>query len=843
MHCHSLTRIIGLSLILFVIFSAQAIAHYAVSTPPSVYWHAASEGLPSDVQALVAHPSHPGTPSLPTTLYAGTWGSGIYRSMDNGATWLTATVGITLPIYVSGGLAVNPVTPTILFAGDYYGTLSGVGIYRSTNDGGSWTVSLADANIETLLVHPLTPTLVLAGDREDGLYLSVDGGDTWQTTSLPAPRIQALAAASSPPGSIYAGADDELYLSGDGGISWTLASTLASTVESLTVHPITPTLIYAGTRSHGVWRSADGGASWITQTVGLPPDAWVTSIALHPITPTTLYAGVWSGQVYRSQDGGDSWEGLGYLGAVQDVLVHPTAPSVIYAATSNSGVFRGSTLDHLTMKSVDSPQYVNHSFPITVTARDELGFPLIGTSGAQQATLTQIDPALAGTLTAGGFDETAALTDTTGTVSPTSVTFVDGVALADAVISTPVSSDTITATLPGSLATSSNPFDVTYAPVAGFGFDPISNQTVAFPFTITLTALDVQGLPTFYTGTNTLTDTTGTLTPAHTGPFVNGSWSGQITITQAYTEVVITTIGGFATGTSNAFAVVSNTADHLSILPRPMPNQVAGKPFTLTVRAEDPSGNPAHHYNGIVTLTDSTYTLQPVTASLSAGVWSGWAVINEAQYDVVITATADALSTTSTVFHVAYPPALQVNFEGKPRRGHAPLTVRFTSTVTGTVDAYSWNFGDLDFANTPHPTHTYRSAGDFDVTLTVTGPGGTAVSSKPSYIAVRPASGAPTATFSADVTSGTVPLGVTFTAVTSGTVESWLWGFGDGGMAVTGPVISHTYAQTGSFDVSLVVSNSYGSYLVNKPNLIHVTWLESNPRLYLPVVIKGGSAR
>ncbi len=426
----------------------------AAATGPTVYWHPASDGLPSDVQALAA------TPLFPTVLYAGTWGSGIYRSGDSGATWITATAGLTLPMYIRSGLAVNPVTPTILFAGDYYGGLSGGGVYRSTDGGDSWALILPDANVESLLVHPLTPTLVLAGDREKGLYRSADGGDSWSSASLPAQRVQALAAAASPPGPIYAGVGSDLYISSDGGLSWNSASPLASTVEALAVHPITPTLLYAGTRQNGVWRSEDGGATWITQTTGLPANAWATSLAIHPVTPTTVYAGVWQGQVYRSTDGGYSWEGLGYLGPVEAVLIHPAAPSVIYAATSNNGVFRGSTLDHLTFDPIASPQYVNHPFPISVTARDELGFPLTGPSQGELAGLAKTDPALAETLAAGGFNGTATLTDTTGTITPTSIAFVDGVATADVRIGTEATADTITAAIPGGPMATSNPFDV-----------------------------------------------------------------------------------------------------------------------------------------------------------------------------------------------------------------------------------------------------------------------------------------------------------------------------------------------------------------------------------------------
>ena len=470
-------------------------------------------------------------------------------------------------MYTKDGLAVNPVTPTVLFAGDYFGTLSGVGVYRSTNGGISWTVSLRDVGVETLLVHPVTPTLVFAGTVEDGLYRSDDNGATWET-SLSVRRVQALAAAFVAPGTLYAGASRDLHVSANGGLSWTLALTLSSTVTSLAVHPVTPTHLYAGTRQHGLWRSADSGVTWLTNTItGLPDNAWVTSIAIDPTSPTTLYAGVWQGRVYRSSNGGASWKDMGYLGTVQDVLIHPQYPSVIYAATSNNGVFRGSSLDHLTIDEIASPQYVNHSFPITLTARDALGFPLTGATQAQLRALHGKDTRIAATLAAGGYAGAATLTDATHTLTPTTVNLVDGVATANVTITTPHSADVITATLTDGPNVASNPFDVLYAPITQFIVAPVPDQITHRPFTITITAYDAMSLTVPYTGTVILSDTTGTLvltepgpctdtlTLRCAGPFEAGVWSGQVTIAQPHPAVTIEASGSKATGAGNPFAV------------------------------------------------------------------------------------------------------------------------------------------------------------------------------------------------------------------------------------------------------------------------------------------------
>ncbi len=214
------------------------------------------------------------------------------------------------------------------------------------------------------------------------------------------------------------------------------------------------------------------------------------------------------------------------------------------------------------------------------------------------------------------------------------------------------------------------------------------------------------------------------------------------------------------------------------------------------------------------------------------------------EYTVTLTAQAAGGSAllpggTDTITRTRYitvaEPPPQVDFVGAPRSGNPPLTVQFTSTVTGTVTAYAWAFGDGGTAFTPNPTHTYQSAGSFGVTLVVTGPGGTDSASQPGYITVNASPGAPTATFSADVVSGTAPLKVTFTAITSGTVEQRHWDFGDGDAAFTGPVVSHTYVTAGTFDVSLTVSNTHGGFTVSKPCYITVS---EGFKIYLPVVLR-----
>ena len=81
---------------------------------------------------------------------------------------------------------------------------------------------------------------------------------------------------------------------------------------------------------------------------------------------------------------------------------------------------------------------------------------------------------------------------------------------------------------------------------------------------------------------------------------------------------------------------------------------------------------------------------------------------------------------------------------------------------------------------------------------------------------------APVADFTADTTSGTAPLAVSFTDASSGSPTSWSWDFGDGNVStVQNP--SHTYAAIGTYTVSLTVTSPYGSDTATKVDYVTVT--------------------
>jgi len=79
---------------------------------------------------------------------------------------------------------------------------------------------------------------------------------------------------------------------------------------------------------------------------------------------------------------------------------------------------------------------------------------------------------------------------------------------------------------------------------------------------------------------------------------------------------------------------------------------------------------------------------------------------------------------------------LNAEFRGTPRRGAAPLRVRFTDESTGPVESWLWDFGDGRTSSQQNPTHVYPNPGTYDVSLEVSGAGDTDEETKVNYIVV-----------------------------------------------------------------------------------------------------------
>lgn len=167
----------------------------------------------------------------------------------------------------------------------------------------------------------------------------------------------------------------------------------------------------------------------------------------------------------------------------------------------------------------------------------------------------------------------------------------------------------------------------------------------------------------------------------------------------------------------------------------------------------------------------------------------------------------DSNRNMSVKTEIARPPIAA--FAGGPLRGAAPLAVSFTNQTLGVISSSRWAFGDGATSNATDTAHTYASAGDFTVTLTVSNAAGTNVMTRTDYVHVVPA-GMPIADFGYNTNRGPAPLTVQFTNLSIGAITTNVWAFGDG-EASTMANPSHTFATAGTYTVILVAHTATGA--------------------------------
>ncbi len=83
-------------------------------------------------------------------------------------------------------------------------------------------------------------------------------------------------------------------------------------------------------------------------------------------------------------------------------------------------------------------------------------------------------------------------------------------------------------------------------------------------------------------------------------------------------------------------------------------------------------------------------------------------------------------------------PVPTVDFTADTTSGEIIIQTTFTSQVTSVINSYLWDFGDGNTSTEPNPVHLYNTVGSFDVSLTVSGPGGSAQVTKPNFVQTSP---------------------------------------------------------------------------------------------------------
>jgi PKD repeat protein len=144
-------------------------------------------------------------------------------------------------------------------------------------------------------------------------------------------------------------------------------------------------------------------------------------------------------------------------------------------------------------------------------------------------------------------------------------------------------------------------------------------------------------------------------------------------------------------------------------------------------------------------------------------------------------------------------------------------TVSFDSAGShdpdGTITTYDWNFGDGSaHASTPTATHAYAATGTYTVTLTVTDDQG-ATGTDTCVITVA-TNLPPTANAGPDqfvAVGATVSFDGGNSADPDGTIVGYAWSFGDASAPGSGRTVTHAYATSGVYTVTLTVTDNRGA--------------------------------
>ena len=252
-------------------------------------------------------------PASPTTLYHSDYDVSFYRSDDGGSVWQRRETGLnkTDRSLFNPPAATDPANSQII----YLGTSR---LYKTSNRGDAWT--------------PISTDLTKGSDYIPGVAFHA---------------ISAIAVAPSSSSILYVGTSDgNLQVSRDGGVIFVNSNAGLPTryISRIIIDPSNAQIAYVAISGFGsghIFKTANGGASWINISGNLP-DVPANALAMDTATPNKLYVGTDIG-VFVTIGSGTTWLEVGPNtlpnSPVLDLKINNRSGS-LFAATHGRGVFK-----------------------------------------------------------------------------------------------------------------------------------------------------------------------------------------------------------------------------------------------------------------------------------------------------------------------------------------------------------------------------------------------------------------------------------------------------------------------------------------------------------------------
>jgi photosystem II stability/assembly factor-like uncharacterized protein len=284
--------------------------------------------------------------SNPDVVYVGAASGGVWKTVNRGVTW--KPIFDTQETSTIGDITVAPSNPDVVWVGtgepnNRQSSSWGNGVYKSNDGGKTWkSMGLSDTHhIGRIVIHTENPDIVYVAalghlwgpNKERGLYKSTDGGKTWINTKFIDENTGFVDVAIDPenPETLYAaayqrrrrgwgfnggGPGSGLYKTTDGGESWIrLTKGLPGGTTGrigLDIYRKNPNIVYAVIehKQGGIFRSDDKGFSWRRMSRTNPRPMYYSKIRIDPNNDQRIW--VLGARMYMSEDGGKNFN-TGYV--------------------------------------------------------------------------------------------------------------------------------------------------------------------------------------------------------------------------------------------------------------------------------------------------------------------------------------------------------------------------------------------------------------------------------------------------------------------------------------------------------------------------------------------------
>ena len=293
-------------------------------------------------------------PTNNSILWAGTPAGGLWKSVNSGSSWTSITDN--MPTLGVSDILIDSANTSIMYMGTGDrdgGDAPGMGVWKSTNGGTTWTASntgMGNKTVGMLLMKPSNHNELLAA-TSSGVYRSTDAGANWTKTSITA-HFKDIKYKPGNSSIVYATASGDFYRSTNGGTSFTqITSGVPTTGQRLVigVSPANSNYVYAvvGNSSGlvGVYRSTNSGLTFSTRAttpnlLGYNMNGadngsqayYDLDIAVDPSNVSIIYVG--GVNIWKSTTGGTSWNITAHwIGNASVPAVHADQHALVFDGT------------------------------------------------------------------------------------------------------------------------------------------------------------------------------------------------------------------------------------------------------------------------------------------------------------------------------------------------------------------------------------------------------------------------------------------------------------------------------------------------------------------------------